>query len=130
VKVDYETLVVQDRHVMIYNAGDTLHGSLDDYEHWPCERGIFRDTYRPWDEPDWQPTATERDLMRLGCMPYYKFAGIWAKRLIEPAYVQSLESPVPVLIPPGQWLVIGAEGAPYHMNDAAFRVRYTLPDDG
>jgi hypothetical protein len=126
VKVDYETLLVQDNHVMCYGVGDTIQPNLDDYDHWPCELDIFKETYKPWDEPDWWPTPVESDLMSRGCMPYYKFTGVWAKKLTQPTYVQSLESPAPALIPPGQWLVIGAEGAPYHMNDAAFTSRYTL----
>ena len=127
VKVDFETLVIEGDHVMCYEPGERVRGNLDEYEHWPCEVSIFKETYKPWDEPGWKPSPAERDLMVRGCAPVYKFSGVWARPLTEPTYVQSLESPKPARIPAGQWLVIGAQGAPYHMNETAFHARYTLP---
>jgi hypothetical protein len=90
-------------------------------------RDLFRQTYRQWDEPDWKPNAAENHLMENGCRPFYKAVGVWAKRLRKSAYVQSLESPEPVLVPPGRWLCIGTEGEPYNMNDGNFRTRYIVP---
>ncbi len=126
IAVDYETLVVEDGHIICYKPGDQALESLDSYEHWPCREDIFRETYKPWDEPDWKPGKAERDLMQRGCTPFFKAAGVWAKRLTKPTYVQSMESPQPALIPAGQWLVIGQDGGPYHMNDKAFRERYIM----
>ena len=68
-------------------------------------------------------------MTEFGCLPYYKATGVWAIRLEEPRLIQSLESPRPVEVPPGRWLVIGSEGEPYHVNDRVFRQRYIVPED-
>jgi hypothetical protein len=122
-----ETVMVQAGYIICYNAGQTVQTQLNEYEHWPCQPDIFQHTYLPWNDVDWQPNAAERDLLAHGCKPYYKSQGVWAKRLTTPTYVQSIESAAPVLVSPGHWLVIGDQGAPYHMTDAAFCARYVLP---
>ena len=103
--------------------------NLDDYDHWPVRRDLFRQNYRAWNEPGWKPNAAELHLITHGCRPYYKKVGVWAQCLQHPMYVQSLESPRPALIPPGRWLCIGVQGEPYHMNDREFRSRYIVPED-
>jgi hypothetical protein len=124
-----ETLLASAGDVICYSPGDTRRQSLDEYEHWPVRRDLFMQNYRPWDETDWKPTAAQQDLLDRGCRPFYRAAGIWAKRLRRPLHVQSLESPEPTLIPPGRWLCIGAHGEPYNMDDANFRSRYLVPPD-
>lgn len=112
---------------MVYDPGDGIRqDSIDDYNHWPVRSDIFRRTYRVWDESNWQPNDAEHHLMAQGCLPYYKHSGVWAKRLTEPVWMQSLESVQPVEVPPGRWLVIGTEGEPYHEADARFRERYIV----
>jgi hypothetical protein len=107
-----------------YVAGDELQPTLDDYKPRPIEPDIFAVTYRPWDEPIWRPTPTQSHLRRLGCLPYYKFASVWAKQLTAPTWVQSIESSKPSLVAPGKWLCVGMEGEPWSMTDAWFRVHY------
>ncbi len=77
--------------MICYTPGDHIRPSLDAYDHWPVEPDIFKQTYRAWHEWDWQPTPAEQHLMDMGCKPYYKVAEVWAKKLDEAAYVQSLE---------------------------------------
>lgn len=126
IEITLETLAARKGDIICYAPGTIVHQNLDEYEHWPVRRDLFRQTYRQWDEPDWKPNAAESHLMEHGCRPFYKAAGVWAKRLRKSMYVQSLESPEPVLVPPGRWLCIGTEGEPYHMNDENFRTRYIV----
>jgi hypothetical protein len=130
VQTTIEILEARKGDVMVYDPGDgTARAKLENYEHWPVNRDLFRKTYKVWDDRHWHPTKAEAHLLALGCLPYYKYRGVWAMRLTQPVYIQSLESPEPVEVPPGRWLVIGAEGEPYHMNDAKFRERYIVEDD-
>jgi hypothetical protein len=126
IDISLETLVARSGSVICYDPGDTVQPSLDDYEHWPVQRELFLATYTQWDEVPYQPTPPEAHLMRLGCRPYYKHQGVWAMRLRKPIYVQSMESPQPVLVPAGRWLCIGREGEPYHMSEDSFSERYLL----
>lgn len=127
IKMTLETLVARTGSVICYDPGAARRERLEDYDHWPVRADLFQKTYRPWREPDWHPNAAESHLMQLGCLPYYKHTGVWAQRLTRPIYLQSLESPQPVLVPPGRWLCIGSQGEPYHMNDQEFRERYLVP---
>jgi hypothetical protein len=120
-----EELIAQAGYMVCYRPGDKVRIHLDSYNQWPVEPEIFADTYRAWDEPLWTPTPTEKHLMDLGCMPYYKATGVWAKKLEEPAYVQSLEQNEPELVEPGHYVAIGAHGEPYCMGDDTFAQRYT-----
>jgi hypothetical protein len=120
-----EKLTVQAGYMICYNPGKKAHPRLEDYEHWPCAPDIFRSTYKAWDSP-WKPRPAEKRLIAHGCKPYYKHTGIWAKRLTEETYIQSMESPKPVLIPAGDWIAIHGAEHPYHMSDKGFRERYTL----
>jgi hypothetical protein len=87
------------------------------------EPRIFESTYREWDEK-FEPTSSMKKLMELGCKPYYKAAGVWAKDLHTDTYIQSLEHEKPVLVQEGRYLAIGTEGEPYHMSDQSFSNRY------
>lgn len=127
IEITLETLAAQRGDIMCYTPGNVVHDSLDKYEHWPVRRDLFRQTYRQWDEPGWKANPAENYLMEHGCRPFYKAAGVWAKRLRKSVYVQSLESPEPISVPPGRWLCIGTEGEPYNMNDENFRTRYIAP---
>jgi hypothetical protein len=49
---------------------------------------------------------------------------LWAKKLKEPQWIQSLESIEPILVPKGGWIAIGVEGEPMSMTDTEFRRRY------
>ncbi len=130
VKTTIEVLSAGAGDIMVYNPGDGgQRAHLDDYEHWPIQRDLFRKTYKPWDEIKWRPNPAESHLILSGCRPYYKHSGVWAIRLMQPVWIQSLESPQPVEVPPGRWLVIGSEGEPYHNSDDKFRERYIVPED-
>lgn len=126
----WDTLVAQAGHIICYDPGDMVWPALDDYYHWPVEPRIFKETYRPWDEPGWKPSPPEKRLMGLGCKPFYKVVGVWAKKLTEETFVQSLESPEPVRLPPGVWVSIGVEGEPYSMSERNFRSRYESVETG
>ncbi|MBL8164588.1 MAG: hypothetical protein JNJ61_21540 [Anaerolineae bacterium] len=128
--VDDETVSVPAGYIICYKPGQQVKKRLIDYEQWPCSRSDFQATYAAWDEQNWQPTPAVLDLMRQGCKPYYKRAGVWAKRLTEATQVQSKESAEPFLVPAGHWLVLGVDGAPYHMDDRSFQQRYTLESGG
>ncbi len=131
VKKTLEILTASKGDLMIYDPGDgQAKAALDDYEHWPVRSDLFRKTYKPWvNHREWKPNPAELQLMtEFGCLPYYKATGVWAIRLEEPRLIQSLESPKPVEVPPGRWLVIGTEGEPYHVNDRVFRQRYIVPN--
>ncbi|MBZ0304369.1 MAG: hypothetical protein K8J31_31830, partial [Anaerolineae bacterium] len=130
VSATIEVLTANKGDVMIYDPGEGVRQpTIDDYEHWPVQRDMFRKTYKPWDDVRWHPNEAEIHLITHGCRPYYKHTGVWAIRLKQPALIQSLESPEPVEVPPGRWLIIGLEGEPYHSGDARFRERYVVPDD-
>lgn len=124
---DGEMLIARQGYILCYDAGTELRPTLDEYPHWPVEPAIFHASYCAWDEPDWQPTATEAHLMQLGCSPYYKSAGVWAKPLAEDTYLQSLEHDQPVLVKAGYYVAIGVHGEPYAMRPTTFDKRYTLP---
>jgi hypothetical protein len=127
ISITLETLQADAGDIICYSPGDTVHTNPDDYEHWPVQPELFRKTYKRWDDPSWKPNPAEVHLIALGCRPYYKFVGIWALRLPFSIYVQSLESPEPVVVPAGRWLCIGSEGEPYNMNDENMRERYNVP---
>lgn len=122
-----EILQASSGDIICYRPDGIRHRSIDDYDHWPVKREIFAKTYRRWEDPRWRPNAAEGFLMEHGCLPYYKALGVWALRLPIAIYMQSLESPQPVVVPPGRWLCIGAEGEPYHMSDDSFHERYQFP---
>jgi hypothetical protein len=123
---EQERVAIPAGYMICYQAGQKTRRGLREYEHWPCRADIFVDSYRAWDEPHWKPTPAEADLIARGCEPYYKFQGVWAKRVTQPTSVQSIESEGPVIIPIGNWLAIGDLGAPYYMDDASFQARYSL----
>ncbi|MBZ0301782.1 MAG: hypothetical protein K8J31_18690 [Anaerolineae bacterium] len=121
-----ETITGKVGDFICYNPGSDYHENPDEYDHWPVRRDIFFKSYRPWDEASWKPNVPEKHLLSLGCQPYYKYLGVWAQRLRETRAVQSLESPEPVDIPAGYWLIIGSEGEPYSTPDDEFRKRYEV----
>ena len=127
IKASWATLAAPAGYWIAYVAGKTLKESLDDYEPRPIEPHIFADTYRPWNEPTWKPTVTEAHLQRLGCQPYYKIAGVWAKQLAIETWVQGMESDAPSLSPKGAWLCVGTEGEPWSVTEAWFQMRYLMP---
>jgi hypothetical protein len=129
IRANRETLTVQAGYIICYDPGRKAHTRLEDYDHWPCAPEIFHATYKAWDTP-WKPRLAEKRLLDSGCKPYYKFVGVWAKQLEEDTYIQSLESPQPILIPTGDWVAIQGQEHPYHMSDEGFRERYTLGADG
>jgi len=124
IETTLEVLNADKGDIMLYTPGDELHDNLDDYDHWPVRVDLFRQTYARWNDMTWQPTPTQKHLMRFGCLPYYRKRGVWALKLPISIYIQSLESPEPVVVPVGRWLAIGSEGEPYHMSDDSFNERY------
>lgn len=121
-----ETVIAEAGDVICFSPGDALQKRLLDYEHWSVKPDIFVETYRKWDEPGWQPDPQTKFLMKHGCKPYYKGQEAWARRLTEPTWIQSLESPEPLLVPVGMWLLIGTSGEPWHNSDEQFRSRYIV----
>jgi len=119
-----EELVAEAGYAICYRAGEVIQPTRDDYYHWPVDPYIFDDTYRPWDQREWQPTPTEEHLMELGCRPYYKLASVWAKEVTHSLWMQSPEHREPVQVEPGRFLVIGARGEPYTMGVDEFYSRY------
>ncbi len=111
---------------MIYHSGDSQDLSRDDYDLGPIESHIFAETYRRWEDPDWQPTPTEAHLQRLGCMPYYRFATIWGKRLTAESWLKQTENIAPVEAPAGSWLCVNGEGAIWGETDVQFQAHYQL----
>jgi hypothetical protein len=130
IKTAWETIVAKAGYYIAYAPGKMFHKNLDDYDPRPIEPHIFQATYRPWRDPNWKPTATEKHLMKMGCKPYYKTAGVWAKRLKHETWVQSIESSKPVLAPVGAWLCVGTEGEPWTVTDEWFQERYIIPSSG
>jgi hypothetical protein len=131
IKLEWDTLVAKAGYMICYDVSDgKLHSKLDEYEHWPVEPDIFLKTYRRWDAENdpWTPTPPEKHLLKLGCKPYYKFAGLWAKKVIDkPIYVQTIESIEPVPVPVGAWITIGIKGEPTSMPEEEFYERYQRP---
>ena len=127
IKTSWDTIVAKAGYYIAYSPGDVLKQNLDDYDPRPIEPHIFKETYRPWKEPDWKPSRVERYLMKMGCKPYYKTAGVWAKRLKHETWVQSIESSKPALAPVGAWLCVGTAGEPWTVEDRWFRERYIIP---
>ena len=125
-KFAYETLVVEAGYIICYQPGDIVYPNINDYDHWPVRPDIFADAYRAWDERGWLPTAPQRHLILHGCKPYYKYTGVWARKLSRPTYVLTLESSEPTLIPEGAWLGIGSMGGPYSMDEPTFLDRYII----
>ncbi|MBI5668635.1 MAG: hypothetical protein HZC41_11570 [Chloroflexi bacterium] len=127
IKTPWDTIVAQAGYYIAYQTNNPPGKPLDAYEPRPIEPRIFKETYARWREPNWKPSPTEAHLMKLGCKPYYKTVGVWAKRLTEPTYVQSLESDQPTLAPAGAWLCVGSAGEPWTVTDEWFRRRYVMP---
>ena len=127
IDIETETITGKIGDFICYRPGTEARDNADDYDHWPVRRDIFFKNYKAWDDPDWQPNPAERHLLSTGCQPFYKALGVWAQRLHHPQRVQSLESPIPAVISPGYWLIIGVEGEPYSMSDESFRGRYAVP---
>ncbi len=126
----WDTIIARAGYYIAYVAGDKVKEKLDDYDPRPIEAHIFIDTYRPWNEPDWKPTPAEAHLMKLGCKPYHKIAGVWSKKLEEDTWVKSIESPKPSIAPAGAWLCIGTAGEPWAVTDEWFHMRYIVPGSG
>ncbi len=124
IKAPWATLVAEAGVMIVYNPSYRAHKNLDDYEHWPVQPDLFAETYAPWDEPFRTSSPAEMHLLKMGCQPYFKITGAWAKQVEEPTYIQSLESPEPIHLPPGAWLCIGTHGEPWAQEDGQFRNRY------
>jgi len=127
IELSLEILTASSGDIIVYAPGDTVKPELDDYDHWPVKRDVFRQVYKRWDDSQWKPNEAQRHLLGNGCLPFYRARGVWALKLPISIYVQSLESPQPVVVPAGRWLCIGAEGEPYNMSDADFYERYVIP---
>jgi hypothetical protein len=127
IAITLETLVADAGDIICYYPGDEIRNSIDDYEQWPVQGDLFKKTYKRWDDSSWRPSPPEVHLMQYGCRPYYKATGVWALRLPFSIYVQSLESPEPVVVPKDRWLCIGSEGEPYNMSDESMQARYIIP---
>jgi len=120
-----DTLIAKAGYMICYKPGPVIRHSRDDYEHWPVAPSIFAETYKRWDEDDWKPSSAEKHLMMSGCEPYYKATGVWARKLDEDAYLQSIEHERPVKVRTGQYVAIGVDGEPYSMGDNTLHSRYT-----
>ena len=119
-----ETLIVDTNWIICYDPGQDQLSTLNDYEHWPVRIDIFERSYRFWDEANWLPTSAQQHLMQYGGKPFFKIAQVWAKKLAQNTSIQSIESPQPVLVPAGFWLLIGASGEPWYIDESTFFSRY------
>jgi len=124
-----ETVIADAGDVICFDPGDTVRHTLIDYDHWSVKYPIFVRTYRNWDEVAWMPPPQVDFLLERGCKPYYKSQGAWSKQLTEAMWIQSVESPDPIEVPPGMWLMIGTKGEPWHVEDDKFRERYIIEDN-
>jgi hypothetical protein len=97
--------------MICFSAGWRKQKSLYDYFHWPVAPNHFADMYREWDDPTWKPNRGEKHLMSLGCKPYYNAAGVWAKKLTHPQWIQNPEQTEPFEVPAGAWLILGSTGS-------------------
>lgn len=114
--------------VLCHRPDGHSRGHPDRHEHWPVRRALFERNYRPWDEA--LPDLPDLPLfLQAGYSAWYKHRGVQAQRLRARRRVQSLESAQPVQVAAGQWLLIGSAGEPWHMDDAAFRSRYFMPEE-
>lgn len=114
--------------MLCYRPDEQSRAHPDEHEHWPVRRDLFEKNYQPWDEG--LPDLADLPLFfQAGCSAWYKQARVWARKLTNRQLIQSLESPSPVLVAAGQWLLIGSAGEPWHMNDAAFHSRYREATD-
>lgn len=128
IKTSWDTLTANTGDMICYNIeSESALPSLDEYDHWPVQSDIFEQTYAADHKTRFCTTAMDQ-LLDAGCAPYYKHAGVWAKLLTEPTYVQTLESPEPVLFPVLEWLCIGVAGEPWVQSDDGFRGRYKVLD--
>lgn len=126
IKAPWATLLAEAGAMIVYNPAYRAHKNLDDYEHWPVQPDLFAETYAPWDEPFRTSSPAEMHLLRMGCQPYFKTAGAWARQVKKPTLIQSLESPEPIRLPPEAWLCIGTHGEPWAQEDQQFRIRYEV----
>lgn len=128
IETGWDTLVAEAGFMICFTPGDTVREGLYSYEHWPVQPDYFDDLYEEWDESPQELSPSERHLLSLGCRRYFRKGGVWAKRLCREVCVQSPESPEPVVVPPGAWLCITAQGAawgaPYSMDEESFSARY------
>lgn len=108
-------------YMICFSAGWLKRKSL--YDH-------FADLYLEWDDPTWKPKRGEKHLMSLGCKPYYNAVGVWAKKLTQPQWIQSVEDDKPFEAPIGAWLLLGAKGsamgAPYWGLDKGFTKKFIV----
>lgn len=116
------------RYWMAYSMGSAVK-STDDYDSQPIEAGIFSETFSRWDEPDWKPTSTEMHLERLGCMPYYRSASVWAKQLTVETLVRGKKHGRSLSAPAGAWLCVGASGESWSETDEWFQSHFFLPEN-
>ncbi len=121
-----ESLIAKTGDIICYNTGEEAKASIEDYDQWPVRADLFKKNYKTWDVLPWKPNPAQVQLWKSGCKPFYKAVGVWAMRLEKPVYIQSLESPDPVMLPEGRWLCIGSKGEPYHMNDEKFNEHYII----
>ncbi len=125
IQTAWDTLIAYAGYIICYDATDGVtHESLEEYAQWSVEPHIFQNSYRAWDNSFWTPNGAEQHLINMGCKPYYKFAGVWAKKLDEAQWIQTYESLEPILVPAGGWLTIGIEGEPTSMTEYEFLTRY------
>ena len=126
IETSWATLEAQAGQVICYRPeSEAARASADDFDHWPVQPDIFERDYAAWDEPLAETPALAQ-LRALGCQPYYKRAGCWARQLDAPALIQSLESPEPAQYPAGAWVCIGTQGEPWGQSDSEFRSRYSV----
>lgn len=122
------TLIATAGYMICFSAGWIKRRALYDYHHWPVAHNHFADAYLEWDEPDWKPRWGQKHLISMGCKPYYNTAGVWAKKLPQPQWIQGVEHDKPFEVPAGAWLLLGAKGSalgtPYWCMDKHFQNKF------
>lgn len=109
-----------------YVTGETLKEKGDGYQLCLIEPSVFLKSYKPWDEPNWQPTLAEAYLQRLNCQPYYEIAMVWAKQLSKPIWILGIDCDEILLAPKDDWLCLNTEGKLWTTPQEYFYTRYLL----
>jgi hypothetical protein len=125
-----DTLIATAGYMVCFLGDGRKRENPYDYHHWPVAPDHFTDLYRELDDPTWKPNHGEKQLMSFGCKPYYNVAGVWAKKLTHPQWIQNPEQNEPFKVPAGTWLIIcsigSARGVPMWSFDEGFKRRFII----
>lgn len=90
---------------------------------YPVKYSVFVQTYRLFELID-ELNEAEKGLIAQGCLPFYKFVGVWAKPVTTEIQILGLEHKNPEIVPLGNFLALGVDNEPYHMPAERFNELY------